>query len=73
MSGDAERSFEELQRELDGIVAALEGGEVAIDQALALWRRGDELYRECLTRLDAAQGRIDELAAEARDTGAHDR
>lgn len=70
---DVEPPFEELQRELDGIVAALEGGSVPIDEALALWRRGDELYRQCLARLDAAQGRIEELAAEARDTGDGDR
>ena len=40
-----QRSFEELQRELDDIVAKLERGDVPLDEALALWRRGEELHR----------------------------
>ena len=34
----------------------------ALDEAIALWERGEELYRFCLERLDAAQGRVEELA-----------
>ena len=56
-----ERSFEELQRELDEIVARLERGDVPLDEALALWQRGDELYRACAERLDRAELRIEEL------------
>ena len=57
----AERSFEELQRELDELVARLERGDVPLDEALALWRRGEELHRACLERLDRAQLEIEEL------------
>jgi exodeoxyribonuclease VII small subunit len=41
----SEPSFEELQRELDEVVARLERGDVPLDEALALWRRGEELHR----------------------------
>lgn len=55
-------SFEDAQRELEGIVERLERGKAPLDEALALWERGEELYRFCLGKLDAAQGKIDELA-----------
>ncbi|HEV8603022.1 MAG TPA: exodeoxyribonuclease VII small subunit [Gaiellaceae bacterium] len=57
-----EPTFEDAQRELEGIVERLESGRASLDEAISLWERGEELYRLCATRLDAAQGRIDELA-----------
>jgi exodeoxyribonuclease VII small subunit len=57
-----EPTFEEAQRELEGIVQRLERGDASLDEAIALWERGEELYRVCLAKLDAAQGRVDELA-----------
>jgi len=57
-----ERSFEELQRELDDVVARLERGDVPVDEAIALFRRGEELYRACVERLQAAELRIEELS-----------
>jgi exodeoxyribonuclease VII small subunit len=58
----SEPSFEDAQRELERIVQRLESGEAGLDEAIELWERGEELYRVCSTRLDAAQGRIEELA-----------
>jgi exodeoxyribonuclease VII small subunit len=58
----SEPAFEEAQRELEAIVHRLEGGQASLDEAIALWERGEELYRLCLAKLDAAQGRVDELA-----------
>jgi exodeoxyribonuclease VII small subunit len=58
-----ERSFEELQRELDEIVTRLERGDVAVDDAIALFRRGEELYKACVARLQGAELRVEELAA----------
>jgi exodeoxyribonuclease VII small subunit len=55
-------SFENAQRELESIVERLEGGEVALEEAIALWQRGEELYRLCAAKLDAAHGKIEELA-----------
>jgi exodeoxyribonuclease VII small subunit len=65
-----EPTFEGAQRELDAIVERLESGEASLDEAIRLWERGEELYRFCLTRLDRAQGRIEELARAAAEDSA---
>ena len=57
------RSFEELQRELEDIVARLERGDVAVDEAIGLFRRGEEVYKACVERLQVAELRIEELEA----------
>jgi exodeoxyribonuclease VII small subunit len=64
----AERSFEELQKELEDVVARLERGDVPVDDAIALFRRGEELYRACVQRLEAAELRVEELTRD--DAGA---
>jgi exodeoxyribonuclease VII small subunit len=56
-----EPSFEEARRELEQIVAKLEGGQAGLEDAVALWERGEELYRYCVSKLDAAEGKIEEL------------
>ena len=61
MSEEAEKTFEELRRELEQIVGTLERGEVAVDEAIALWQRGEDLHRRCAALLEAAEGRIEEL------------
>jgi exodeoxyribonuclease VII small subunit len=58
-------TFEEALRELESIVERLERGQTGLDEALQLWERGEELHRICLARLDAAQGRVEELARRA--------
>jgi len=55
------RTFEELEKELQDVVQRLERGDVAVDDAIALFRRGEELYRACVERLRAADLRIEEL------------
>jgi exodeoxyribonuclease VII small subunit len=59
-------TFEAALAELEQIVERLERGQTGLDEALELWRRGEELHRLCLERLDAAQGRIEELTSRAR-------
>ena len=61
-------TFEEAQRELEQIVQRLESGDAPLDEALKLWERGEELYRFCRERLDAAEGKIEELAHRAKAT-----
>jgi exodeoxyribonuclease VII small subunit len=58
----SEPSFESAQRELEQIVQRLESGETGLDEAIALWERGEQLYRFCLAQLDNAQGKIEQLA-----------
>ncbi len=62
MPESTEPTFESAQRELESIVERLERGEAGLDETIALWERGEELYRLCRERLDAAHGKIEELA-----------
>jgi exodeoxyribonuclease VII small subunit len=61
-----ELSFEDARKELERIVAQLESGEASLEDAVALWERGEALYRLCLGKLDSAQGKIEELGRRAR-------
>ena len=58
----SELTFETAQKELEQIVERLERGEAELDEAIALWERGEELLRLCLTRLETVEGKIEELA-----------
>jgi exodeoxyribonuclease VII small subunit len=55
-------TYEEAEKELLQIVERLERGDAGLDEALALWQRGEELYRFCAKQLDTAEGKIEELA-----------
>ena len=66
---ERELTFEEARNELERIVAQLESGQTGLEEALALWERGEELYRVCLGKLETAEAKVEELrtrAAEAR-------
>ncbi|MBX5475412.1 MAG: exodeoxyribonuclease VII small subunit [Thermoleophilia bacterium] len=67
MSG-AELTFEQAQAELEQIVERLEQGQASLDEALALWERGEELYALCRAKLDAAQGKVEELARRVEES-----
>lgn len=58
-----EPTFEELQHELEEVVTRLERGDVPVDEAIGLFRRGEELYKACVARLESAELRIEELEA----------
>ena len=64
-----DRAFEELQRELEEVVARLERGDVPVDEAIALFRRGEEVYRACVARLEAAELRIEQLSKQQGNAG----
>jgi len=61
-----EPTFAEARAELEAIVGRLERGEAELEEAVVLWERGEELYRLCLAKLDAATGLVEELG---RDGG----
>ncbi len=65
MNEREEQTFEQAQTELEQIVERLERGQVPLDEALALWERGEQLYAFCRAKLDAAQGKVEELARRA--------
>lgn len=51
-------NFEQAMRELEGLVTAMEAGQLPLDEALAAYRRGALLVRFCQTRLDDAQQQV---------------
>jgi exodeoxyribonuclease VII small subunit len=65
-----ELTFEGAQKELEQIVERLERGQADLDEAIALWERGEELLRFCLGRLEQAEGKIEELAQKKAAEGA---
>ena len=59
---DEALTFEQAEAELRAIVERLESGDVGVDEAIALWERGEALYEICRERLDSAEGKVEELA-----------
>jgi exodeoxyribonuclease VII small subunit len=68
MTESTEQTFEEAQAELEQIVDRLEHGQAPLDEALKLWERGEALYALCRSKLDAAEGRVEELARRAEQS-----
>ncbi len=54
-------SFEAALKELEGIVARLEQGQVELDDSIALYERGQILKAHCESRLKAAESRLEKI------------
>ncbi len=54
-------SFEDALKELEAVVARLESGDAALDEAISLYTRGDGLRAHCEKRLKDAQARIEKI------------
>lgn len=54
----AEMSFEEAMRALEQVVGQLEGGEVPLEESIALYERGAELKAHCEAKLKAAEEKV---------------
>jgi len=52
-------SYEAARTELAEVVTKLESGGGTLEEALALWERGERLAAICQQRLDAARARLD--------------
>jgi exodeoxyribonuclease VII small subunit len=63
-------SFEQAQAELESIVEALEDRHTGLDEALALWERGEALHAWCQQRLDYAAERLQKLAVTGEEVAA---
>ncbi len=59
-------AYEEARDRLAEVVRALEAGNVPLEQALALWERGEALAAHCQHLLDGARRRLDDARAAAR-------
>ncbi|NUZ05402.1 exodeoxyribonuclease VII small subunit [Schlegelella sp. ID0723] len=51
-------SYEDALAELEALVAAMEGGQLALDGLLASYRRGAELLNFCRARLVAVEQQV---------------
>ncbi|MDL2407460.1 exodeoxyribonuclease VII small subunit [Rhizobium calliandrae] len=54
-------SFEKAVAELESIVARLERGDVALDDSIAIYERGEALKKHCEALLSAAESRIEKI------------
>jgi exodeoxyribonuclease VII small subunit len=69
------KNFEEALKELEQILAEIEGGEIGLEQSLLKYERGNFLIQHCRGVLGAAEKQIEilskgqagELAAEPMD------
>lgn len=57
-------TYEEAFSELEAIVLALESGDQPLEDALALFERGQGLARRCAQLLDAAELKVSRLSGE---------
>lgn len=63
-SASASPSFESALSELEGIVAAMEAGQMPLQEALDAYKRGAALLRQCQATLAAAEQQIRILDAD---------
>ena len=54
-------SFEKAVAELESIVNRLERGDVALDESIAIYERGDALRRHCDGLLKAAEAKVEKI------------
>ncbi len=57
--GNGELSYEQARAELATVVERLEAGGSTLEEALALWERGEQLADICQRWLDGARQRLD--------------
>ncbi len=72
MADQKQGPFEEKVARLEAIAKELEGGNVELDRAVALFKEGKTLANECEKLLKGAQQQIDramESAAQTEETG----
>lgn len=60
-------SFEQAIRELEQIVSSLEAGDIPLEKALDLFKRGISLTQVCNEKLTHAQGVVKQLYKDSDD------
>lgn len=68
----SEMSFEQAMAELERVVSQLEGGNVPLDQSIALYTRGADLKKHCEAKLRAAEEKVSQITfdSEGQPNGA---
>ena len=54
-------SFERAVEELESIVARLERGDVALEESIKIYERGEALKKHCEKLLSAAEARVEKI------------
>jgi exodeoxyribonuclease VII small subunit len=60
-------SYEQAFQELEDVVSALEAGQPNLEEALALFERGQALAKRCAGLLDVAEVRVKRLSESEPD------
>lgn len=60
-TGVGTMSFEDALAELERIIAQLEGGQVALEESIALYERGAALKAHCEATLKSAREKIEKI------------
>ena len=65
-------AFEQALQELENIVSKLESGDIALDDSIKLYERGEALKAHCEQLLKSAEARIEKisLSADGKPKGA---
>ena len=61
----AKLSFEKALAELEQIVQKLERGDVALEESVTIYERGEVLKRRCEELLRQAEARVDKITTDA--------
>ena len=57
-AGTPPASYEDALRELEQLVASMEGGQLPLDRMIDGYRRGAELLASCRGRLEAVEAQV---------------
>ena len=72
MPKSKEPKLEEQLKRLEAIVDALEGQDVALEDSLKLFEEGVQITRDCRTRLEDTQKKIEILVKETGELKPYD-
>lgn len=61
----AKMSFETAIAALETVVGKLDGGEVSLDESIALYERGAKLKARCEAELKRAEARVEQITLDA--------
>jgi exodeoxyribonuclease VII small subunit len=61
----AEMSFEDAIKEFESVVAALDRGDVPLEDSIKLDKRGAELRAHCEARLKEAEEQVEQITLDA--------
>lgn len=65
-TGDVSKlSFEQALNELEAIVGSLEQGDVALEESIAKYERGEKLREHCQKLLGAAEAKVEKIKLDA--------